>query len=77
MCLFKKIRIPKKCENLSFSYNIHKPEEGVWLSLGYGEDKKLPGCSKREVACHRIEFDELDWLMEQIQDIKNSFDKSE
>lgn len=75
MRLFK--RKPKVCENLSFAYNIHKPEEGVWLSLGYGEDKKLPGCSKREVACHHFEFDELDWLIDHIREIKNDFDKGE
>ena len=67
MCLFK--RKPKICESIGFAYNIHRPEEGVWLSLGRWDDS--------EVACHHIEFDELDWLIEHIREIKNSFDKSE
>lgn len=75
MRLFK--RKPRVCETISFVYNIHKPEEGVLLSLGYGKDKKFPDFTKREVACHHFEFDELDWLINHIQEIKNDFDKSE
>ena len=75
MRLFKKK--PRACDGISFTYNIHKPEEGVWLSLGYGEDKKLPGLFKHELACHHFSVDELDWLIDHIRKIKDSFDKSE
>ena len=71
MRLFK--RKPKKCESISFVYNYLKPDEGIGIYLGVGEDKKLPGLSRRDVAYHHIEVDEIDWLIEMLQGIKEAF----
>ena len=71
MRLFK--RKPKKCEGISFVYNYFRPEEGIGIYLGVGEDKKLPGLSKREIAYHHIEVDEIEWLIQELREIKESF----
>lgn len=66
-------RKPKKCNKISISYNPNKPETGldIWL----GEDEEFPGLAKSEVTYHHIEVDDLDWLIEWLQDIKNEFNK--
>lgn len=66
---------PKKCNKISIGYNPNKPETGLDIWLGEGEDEEFPGLAKSEVAYHHIEVDDLDWLIEWLQDIKNKFNK--
>ena len=73
MRLFK--RKPKKCNNLGLTYNHLKPEEGIHICLGVGEDKVLPGLPEKEIAYHRIEVDEIEWLINTLQRIQNEYSK--
>lgn len=70
-------RKPKYCETLSFSYNRNKPEEGIMIHFGAGEDKLLPGLPEKDIAYHRIEVDEIEWLIEQLRQIQCEYSKGE
>ena len=74
MRIFK--RKPRKCDAISFSYNYKRPEEGMQLGLGYGEDKKLPGCAKREVAYYHFEVSDLDWLIECLNNVRADYENA-
>ena len=71
MRLFK--RTPKKCDVLSYVYNYLKPDRGIDICLGVGQDKKLPGLAKREVAYFHIKAEEIDKLIKDLRDIQNEF----
>ena len=71
MRIFK--RKPRNCDAISFRYNFKRPEEGIQLGLGYGEDKKLPGSAKREAAYYHFGVSDLDWLIEYLKGIQAEF----
>ena len=69
-------REAKKCENISFTYNPNRPEAGVQIHLGIGEDKKCPGCSEQEIAYVDIEVNELEMLIAELQSIRDEYEIS-
>lgn len=71
MRLFK--RTPKKCDVLSYVYNYLKPDRGIDIYLGIGEDKKLPGLARREIAYIHIKAEDIDKLIEDLRDIKKEY----
>jgi hypothetical protein len=71
MRLFK--RKPKKCETISFVYNYLKPEDGINIYLGVDKHRPLYGFSRREIAYHHIEVDDIDWLIIRLHDIQNQY----
>lgn len=74
LCWFKKE--PKKCTTISAGYNPNNPEMGFDLFLGVGEDDACPGLPEREIAyIHCKKPEDLDWLIEWLQNIKNKFNK--
>lgn len=68
MRIFK--RKPKHCDNISYSYNQNRPEDGVILSLGVGEDKILAGLPKKEIAYIRFKVEDIYKLVQDLRDIQ-------
>lgn len=75
MRIFK--RKPKHCDNISYSYNYNRPEEGIILSLGVGQDRILSGLPKREYAYVRFCVDDIDKLIQDLRYIQSKYVKDD